>query len=278
MFANLHAVPAGQSLYTLYVVGPADGDAVCLCAELDAAAAARPNYSHYSVLADEMPDEECPVHGGGDELDVLAGRRATPEQIVAAAVASARLADLYGGGEVVGIADQSGGEVIFDATHPGVLPIAVPAPEAPEEAPAPVLYLVRPTSTSGAGSVGPWRRVVEPIRDALQRDGMRSSEVADLVADLDAGHVLTADNGREYRRATDAEARGTIHAGLNRTCSAGFKTYRSAWAYLARVAREAGETGSLIAALELRAGLAGQGPGELAGTVFGYTVHEGLGH
>jgi hypothetical protein len=38
------------------------------------------------------------------------------------------------------------------------------------------------------------------IRDVMERQGFRHSELMAHLADLDAGHVLTAENGREFRK------------------------------------------------------------------------------
>lgn len=41
----------------------------------------------------------------------------------------------------------------------------------------------------------------QELRDSMERNGMRHSEIMSLIEDLDAGHVLHADNGRQYRAA-----------------------------------------------------------------------------
>lgn len=48
----------------------------------------------------------------------------------------------------------------------------------------------------------PWYalRDVHALRDALQAAGMRYSELQGHVADLDAGHLLTADGGAQFRK------------------------------------------------------------------------------
>lgn len=43
---------------------------------------------------------------------------------------------------------------------------------------------------------------LDELRDSMQRNGMRYSELVALIEDLDAGHTLTADNGRQYRALT----------------------------------------------------------------------------
>ena len=48
-----------------------------------------------------------------------------------------------------------------------------------------------------------WQPVanVTALRNAMEIAGLRYSELADHVADVDAGHIVTADNGRQWRRA-----------------------------------------------------------------------------
>jgi hypothetical protein len=75
MFMNLHTLPAGQSMYTLFVT-----------------TAEEPN-SYY------------------EEIDVVASSRATKDQVIDAA--AGELADYEPGTRVIGISDQSSGGWLF---------------------------------------------------------------------------------------------------------------------------------------------------------------------
>ena len=60
---------------------------------------------------------------------------------------------------------------------------------------------VAPYATrSGHGSE--WVPVCSTVelRNSMERNGLRYSELVDHAADVDAGHIVTADNGRQWRR------------------------------------------------------------------------------
>lgn len=84
MFMNLHTLPAGQSMYTIYVT-----------------------HDEPTVAA------EC------DEVDVVASKMATPQQVVDAA--RAELDRDYPDAGVIGVVDQSAGQVIFDGSDTGTV-------------------------------------------------------------------------------------------------------------------------------------------------------------
>ena len=85
MFVNLHALPYGQSMYTLFVTIDPEGTA-----------------SNEMTL---------------DELDVVAPRGASWGTVAT----QANLVDEYGlDARVIGVVDQSAGEVIFDAFAAGI--------------------------------------------------------------------------------------------------------------------------------------------------------------
>lgn len=80
MFMNLHALPVGQSMYTLAVTNDPTG----------------------------TPHDQI----GYDELDVVASSRANVAGVVAAA--KAELDDLYPGARVIGVVNQSDGYVVVE--------------------------------------------------------------------------------------------------------------------------------------------------------------------
>jgi hypothetical protein len=96
MYVNLHTLPPGKALFTLFVAQP--GDPLELAEEFDVVGPARPPEPSY--LASVVILE-----------------------------AQSMLIDMYGDKvEVRGIVNQSGGGIIFDSRHRGFRPIPVVPP------------------------------------------------------------------------------------------------------------------------------------------------------